>query len=156
MIEVCISRDKLLPGAIDVRLAGPVEVGARVVFSGQARAEQGDVDALEVEHFPGMAEMAITAICERAVQRWPLHHIIVLHRVGMVPAGEDLVQVGVSAPHRREAFLACTYIMDFLKSEAPLWKKQHGRGESRWVEAKLSDAEAVADWSYGAPPEHER
>ena len=152
-IRVCVSPEALQPGALDRELAEHADSGARVVFCGQAREEGGAVAAMEVEHFPGMAERAMRTICEQAAKKWPLNRIIVVHRVGEVMAGEDLVQVAVSALHRREAFLACSYIMDYLKSEAPFWKKQKGPDGEQWVEAKISDAEAVEAWRR---PEHER
>lgn len=152
-IRVRVSPDVLLPGELDRELAAQADSGARVVFCGQARDEGGAVTAMEVEHFPGMAEREMRTICEQAAKKWPLNRIIVVHRVGEVVVGEDLVQVAVSALHRREAFLACSYIMDYLKSRAPFWKKQKGPDGEQWVEAKLSDAEAVGAWRR---PEHER
>ncbi len=152
-IAVSVTDACLQPGQLDLALAQHRDSGARVVFCGQARAEQGSVTALEVEHFPGMAEHAIRTICEQAAKKWPVNRIVVVHRVGRVPVGEDLVQVGVSAQHRREAFLACTFVMDFLKTRAPFWKKQIGPDGERWVEAKVSDAEAAGAW---LSPEHER
>lgn len=146
VIHVEITDQVLRPGHLDCELAHARDSGARVVFCGQARAEDGSVTALEVEHFPGMAEREISTICERVTKKWSVNRILVVHRVGRVAAGEDLVQVGVSAAHRHDAFAACSAIMDFLKVQAPLWKKQIGPAGERWVDAKTSDAEAASTW----------
>lgn len=146
-IDVSLTSSRLEPGALDVRLASYRDSGARVVFAGQARDEGGAVKSLFVEHFSGMAEASIRTICERAGEKWSLNRIVVVHRTGHVAAGDDLVQVAVSADHRRAGFAACEYIMDYLKSSAPLWKKEIGEDSARWVDAKESDAEAVKRWS---------
>lgn len=147
IIDVSLTNEVLEPGVLDVRLASYRDSGARVVFAGQARDEGGAVKSLFVEHFSGMAEVSIRTICERACEKWLLNRIVVVHRVGHVEVGDDLVQVAVSADHRSAAFAACEYIMDYLKSNAPLWKKEIGPDSSRWVDAKSSDAEAVKRWS---------
>ncbi len=147
IVEVSLTKEVLEPGALDVRLASYRDSGARVVFAGQARDEGGKVKSLFVEHFSGMAETSIRTICERAGEKWSLNRIVVVHRTGNVAAGEDLVQVAVSADHRSAAFTACEYVMDYLKSNAPLWKKEIGPDSARWVDAKSSDAAAVKRWS---------
>lgn len=147
VIEVSVRDHALPPGELDQRLAEYCDSGARVVFSGQARSEQGSVESLFVEYFAGMTENSIRIICEQAAKRWSVNRIIVVHRVGHVGAGEDLVQVAVSACHRREAFLVCEYVMDFLKSKAPLWKKEIGPQGEAWLDAKISDAAALDRWN---------
>lgn len=147
IIEVSLTSEVLEPGALDIRLASYRDSGARVVFAGQARDEGGAVKSLFVEHFPGMAETSIRTICERASEKWSLNRIVVVHRTGHVTVGDDLVQVAVSADHRSAAFTACEYIMDYLKSNAPLWKKEIGPDSARWVDAKSSDVAALRRWS---------
>ena len=156
-IVVGLSEAPLIPGAIDVQLAEPCDSGARVVFCGQARDEGGVVDSLFVEHFPSMTEASLRTICEQAAKNWPVKRIVLVHRIGHVGAGDDLVQVGVSADHRQQAFLACTFIMDYLKTQAPFWKKEIGVEGEHWVEAKTSDAEAAERWKkVSQDEEHER
>jgi molybdopterin synthase catalytic subunit len=126
--------------------------GACVVFTGLVRGEGGlgALEALELEHYPGMAEDSIAAVIERTRERWPVQAVRVIHRVGRVPCGEQIVLVGVAAPHRAEAFAAAEFLMDYLKTEAPIWKKELGPTGERWVECRARDAEAAARWSSGA------
>ena len=145
-IVVGLGETPLAPGSIDVQLAEFRDSGARVVFCGQARDEGGIVDLLFVEHFPGMTEASLRTICEQAAKKWTVNRIVLVHRIGHVSAGDDLVQVGVSANHRQQAFLACTFIMDYLKTQAPFWKKEIGADGEHWVDAKTSDVEAAERW----------
>lgn len=125
------------------------EAGACVVFTGLVRGEGGigPLDALALEHYPGMAESSIAAVIARARARWPLQAVRVVHRVGRVARGEQIVLVGVAAGHRAEAFAAAEFLMDYLKTEAPIWKKELGAAGERWVECRSRDAEAAARWS---------
>ena len=100
-----------------------------------------------LEHYPGMTERSITEIAEHAVARWALGDVQVIHRVGTLQPGEQIVLVAVSAAHRQAAFSACEYIMDYLKTRAPFWKKEQLLdGRSRWVDARQSDASAALRW----------
>jgi molybdopterin synthase catalytic subunit len=149
MLTVRIQREDFDPqveaGALT---AGRTDVGAVVTFTGFCRDEGGVLAALELEHYPGMAEKELERIGEEARSRWPVQGIIMLHRYGKIAPGERIVMVGVSALHRSEAFCAAEFLMDFLKASAPFWKRQHlGDGSSGgWVEAKGSDDEAAERW----------
>ena len=126
------------------------EVGAVCSFTGLARdlGDQSGVQTLFLEHYPGMTESAIEAVVSEAATRWMIHRTVVLHRVGEIQAGERIVFVGVSSRHRQDAFEACQFIMDYLKTRAPFWKKEITTdGESHWVEQKTSDREAAKRWS---------
>ena len=123
--------------------------GAIVQFVGVMRAhnEGDEVVSMLLEHYPGMTERSITEIAEQAVARWALGDVQVIHRVGTLQPGEKIVLVAVSAAHRQAAFSACEYIMDYLKTRAPFWKKEQLLdGRSRWVDARQSDASAALRW----------
>ena len=125
------------------------ETGAIATFTGLARAEQGDTTTLELEAYPGFTEAAIGKIADEALRRFDLHDFHVVHRVGKITPGEAIVFVATAASHRRAAFEACDFLMDYLKSRAPFWKKEHfadGR-EGGWVDAKESDDRARNKWS---------
>lgn len=129
-------------------LLGGTAVGATAAFTGYVRnVNTGDaVAALELEHYPGMTERSIEAIVEEACGRWQLLAVRVVHRVGCLVPGERIVYVGVAAAHRREAFVACEFIMDYLKTRAPFWKKETTDHGQRWVEARSSDSAAADRW----------
>ena len=131
--------------------AGRPDVGAVVTFSGLCRDEAGSLAALELEHYPGMAEAEISKIAAEAVGRWPLTGLTVIHRVGRIVAGENIVLVVAASAHRQAAFEAASFLMDYLKSRAPFWKKEHRRDGSQggWVDAKESDDAAAARWGGG-------
>jgi len=123
--------------------------GAIVQFVGLMRdRNQGDdVLTMELEHYPGMTERCITEIVNRAQQRWPLFAVTVIHRVGVLQPQDQIVFVGVSAAHRLDAFQSCEFIMDYLKTEAPFWKKECTlNGEQRWVDARQTDQQARKRW----------
>lgn len=110
-------------------------------------ASQNPVVALELEHYPGMTERVLEQLVRQARERWQLGGVRLVHRVGRVALGEEIVLVAVGAAHRRQAFAAAEYLMDKLKSEAPFWKKEHRRdGSETWVAAKLSDEKAASRW----------
>jgi molybdopterin synthase catalytic subunit len=124
-------------------------VGAIVNFLGVVRhcGDFDDVVALELEHYPGMTEQSFSSIVEEAIARWRLEAVKIVHRVGRVALGDAVVLVVVAAPHRRAAFDACEFLMDFLKAHAPLWKKEIRRdGALRWVEAKTRDEQSMLRW----------
>lgn len=121
--------------------------GALVVFEGRVRSENGRVMALEIEHYPAMTERSIKTIAEQAARRWPVTDIRVFHRVGRVEVGELIVRVAVTAEHRRAAFDACAFVMDYLKTRAPFWKKEiNADGHGVWVEMKQTDRDAATRW----------
>ena len=127
---------------------GAREEGAVVTFTGFVRAqnEGREVQAMELEYYPGMTERSIEAILQRASQRWPLLSCSVVHRVGRLQAGEQIVWVGVSSAHREAAFSACEFVMDYLKNEAPFWKKEEGPRGTGWVEARETDRHRASRW----------
>jgi molybdopterin synthase catalytic subunit len=127
---------------------GRGDVGALVTFTGLCRDEAGTLEALELEHYPGMAEDEIFRVAQQAAARWPLLGATAIHRYGKVLPGENIVLVIATSPHRRAAFEAAEYIMDYLKTRAPFWKKEHRRDGSvgEWVEAKDADDSAAERW----------
>ncbi len=124
------------------------KVGAVVSFVGTVRDlnEGAEVAQMELEHYPGMTEQSIGAIIEQAKQRWPIYGALVIHRVGPLQPLEQIVLVAVTAAHRGEAFAACEFIIDYLKTEAPFWKKEQTPEGARWVDARVSDETALKKW----------
>jgi molybdopterin synthase catalytic subunit len=123
-------------------------VGAVVNFVGYVRDinRAKSVDVLELEYYPGMTEKAIIAIAEQACKRWNLIGIDVYHRVGKLKPTDQIVFVAVTSTHRGESFAACEFIMDYLKTKAPFWKKELGEGVGSWVEQRQSDIDAMSRW----------
>ncbi len=123
--------------------------GAVVSFTGIVREHGGDarVNAMTLEHYPGMTERAITEICEEARHRWPLRKVLAIHRYGRLAPDEDIVLVITAADHRADAFEAAQFLMDWLKTKAPFWKLEETDEGARWVAAKDSDDEAAARWT---------
>ena len=126
--------------------SGQAEAGAVVTFTGIVRDVDGGLIAMEIEHYPGMTERALTEIADRAISRWALSACLVIHRHGRLAPGEQIMMVGTAARHRADAFAAAEYLMDYLKSRAPFWKKEITRDGSTWVEAKDSDEDALTRW----------
>lgn len=128
------------PGALLSEFSGGrTETGAIATFTGIARAEAGSTQILELEAYPGFTEAAIGKIAVEARVRWNLHDVAILHRVGQIAPGEPIVFVATAAGHRRAAFEACDFLMDYLKSRAPFWKKEYGPDGARWVEPSAQD-----------------
>lgn len=129
--------------------AGRPEVGAVVTFTGTVRDmnEGTSVAEMELEYYPGMTEKALEDIVARAIGRWKLADALVIHRVGPMKPQEQIVLVVALSAHRGEAFAACEFIMDYLKSEAPFWKKEQTLEGARWVDARSSDEAALRKWS---------
>lgn len=123
-------------------------VGAVATFIGTVRdLNEGDsVATLTLEHYPGMTESSIEDIISQAQNRWPLFAVRVIHRIGTLQPADEIVWVGVSSAHREAALEACAFIMDFLKSRAPFWKKEDTSKGARWVEARAKDEEALKRW----------
>ncbi len=133
---------------------GRADIGAVVTFSGLCRDEQGALAALELEHYPGMAEAEIARIATEAVERWPLKGLTAIHRHGRILPGENIVLVVAASAHRQAAFEAANFLMDYLKSRAPFWKKEHRAdgSEGGWIEARETDEKAALRWRR-PPPE---
>jgi molybdopterin synthase catalytic subunit len=124
------------------------KVGAVVTFVGTVRdLNEGEhVAEMELEHYPGMTEQSINGIIEQAKLRWPVSGALVIHRIGPLKPMEQIVLVAVMGAHRGEAFAACEFIIDYLKTEAPFWKKEQTPGGARWVDARVSDDAALKKW----------
>jgi molybdopterin synthase catalytic subunit len=124
------------------------DAGAVVTFTGICRDEGGRLAALELEHYPGMAEAEIERIAREAAARWPLLGLTVVHRHGRIAVGENIVLVAAASAHREAAFAAAGFLMDFLKTQAPFWKKEHAAAgtEGGWVAAKDEDDAAAGRW----------
>jgi molybdopterin synthase catalytic subunit len=136
-------------GAEIDRLSANPACGAVVSFSGLVRdyGDRQDIAALELEHYPGMTEKSLHAIIEQARERWQLQAATIIHRVGRLALGEAIVLVVTASSHRKDAFAAAEFLMDFLKTEAPFWKKEIQQdGSNYWVEAKASDQSAAGRW----------
>lgn len=118
---------------------GRTETGAVATFTGIARAEAGATRILELEAYPGFTEAEIGRIAQHARERFALDDLLILHRVGKIAPGEPIVFVATAAGHRRAAFEACDFLMDYLKSRAPFWKKEHGPDGARWIEPTAQD-----------------
>jgi molybdopterin synthase catalytic subunit len=127
---------------------GCTNFGALVSFTGLCRDEGGALTALEIEHYPGMAEAEINRAALEAASRWPLEAVLAVHRFGLIRPGEGIVLVITASQHRTEAFAAASFLMDYLKTEAPFWKKRHlaGKGVGDWIEAKPQDQAAAQKW----------
>jgi molybdopterin synthase catalytic subunit len=128
--------------------AGRHDIGAVVTFTGLCRDEQGSLSALELEHYPGMAEAEMQRIGQIAIERFSLVGLTAIHRYGKILPGENIVLVIAAAPHRQAAFDGASFVMDFLKTSAPFWKKEHAKdGTARdWVAAKDADDAARDKW----------
>lgn len=128
--------------------SGRHDMGAVVTFTGVVRDfGGGGLDAMEIEHYPGMTQKALEKIATEAVERWSLGDALVIHRYGRMEPGEKIMMVATAAPHRKDAFEAAEYLMDYLKSRAPFWKKEHSAtGETDWVAAKDEDEDALTRW----------
>lgn len=148
-IDVVIQAARFDPArSLEMLTASSHNIGGVVTFTGHCRDEDATLSALELEHYPGMAEAEITRIAEEAAKRWPLMAANVIHRHGKIAPGEAIVLVSCASRHRRAAFQGAEYIMDFLKTRAPFWKKEHrvDGTSGDWVDARVQDDEAEARW----------
>jgi molybdopterin synthase catalytic subunit len=125
------------------------DIGAVVAFMGFCRDEGGRLAVLELEHYPGMAEAEIDRIAEQAESRWPLLGLTVIHRFGRISPGQEIVLVLAASAHRQAAFEAASFLMDYLKTQAPFWKREHLKDGTAgaWVEAKEADDRAMERWA---------
>ena len=145
-----LQRERFDAAAEAAALTGArADVGALVSFTGICRGdEQGrKLVAMTLDHYPGMAEAEIARHVAQAAQRWPLLGVTVIHRYGRIAPGEDIVLVMVAAAHRQGAFAAAEFLMDYLKTRAPFWKREEGPEGAAWVEAKASDDAAAQRWT---------
>jgi molybdopterin synthase catalytic subunit len=126
--------------------AGALDAGAIVTFTGVVRDNGRRLAAMEIEHYPGMTEKAISAIMDQAAARWSLTDALVIHRHGRLAAGEAIMMVATASPHRAAAFAAAEFLMDYLKSRAPFWKKEIGADGAEWVAATVEDETALTRW----------
>jgi molybdopterin synthase catalytic subunit len=138
-----------LGAEVDAMSRGRTDIGAIASFVGLARDtnDGSGVQAMTLEHYPGMTEKALNALLDEAASRWSLLDVTVIHRVGRLLPGDPIVLVAVAGSHRGEAFAACEFIMDALKTRAPFWKKEETPAGERWVEARVSDDTAAARWN---------
>ena len=139
--------------------AGDAGVGAVAAFVGTVRDRNdgAGVASLELEHYPGMTEASIEAMIDETMRRFEIRAARVVHRIGRLAPTDQIVLVAVTSSHRGQAFRACEFLMDYLKTQAPFWKKEAGEGGSRWVDARVADDEALARWGIApgnaVPPE---
>lgn len=146
---VRVQREDFDPAAeVALITSGRTDIGAVVTFTGLCRSEDERLSALELEHYPGMAEAEISRICNEAASRWQLLGISAIHRYGRITPGENIVLVIAASSHRQSAFDAANFVMDFLKTSAPFWKKEHFADGSQggWVSAKDADDAARDRW----------
>jgi molybdopterin synthase catalytic subunit len=128
---------------------GRADIGAVVTFSGICRGDEGGdaIAALTLEHYPGMAEAEIGRHVTEAISRWPLTGVTVIHRVGRITPGENIVVVLTASAHRQAAFQAAEFLMDYLKANAPFWKREESKAGTNWVDARSHDDAAAARWT---------
>jgi molybdopterin synthase catalytic subunit len=144
---ICLQTEPFDPGALLTAFcADRTQTGAVVSFSGLARGEAGAVTALELEAYPGFTEAEIGRIAAAAQTRFELHDLLVVHRIGKIAPGETIVFVATASAHRRAAFEAADHLMDYLKTRAPFWKKEHGPNGARWIEPTEQDQADAARW----------
>ena len=129
-------------------LSSGTDAGAVVTFIGKVRdMNLGDhVTGLHLEHYPGMTEKSLNEICDEAKSRWPLLQLRLIHRIGDLDIGDQVVFVGVSSAHRSASFEACEFVMDYLKTKAPFWKKERTTDGTRWIDSRDSDSKAAQRW----------
>jgi molybdopterin synthase catalytic subunit len=125
---------------------GRTDIGAIVSFTGTVRDQTGAVEEMMLEHYPGMTETELTRIEAEANARWPLQALLIVHRYGSLKPGDNIVLVVAASEHRDAAFEAARFLMDYLKTRAPFWKHESGKGGSCWVEASAGDDAAAARW----------
>ena len=126
--------------------AGNHDIGALVSFSGLVRDANRDLKSMELEHYPGMTEKALAEIEAEAIERWSLNASLIIHRYGRLEPGDQIMMVATASAHRQAAFEAAEFLMDYLKSRAPFWKKEQGADGEAWVAAKDEDEDALKRW----------
>ncbi|MGR3468289.1 MAG: molybdenum cofactor biosynthesis protein MoaE [Shimia sp.] len=148
MADIRVQAAPFDPGALlsEVQTSLP-PVGALVSFTGIVRDLTGDLSALELEHYPAMTEAALAQMAQEATERFALDHVTILHRFGPLTPREPIMMVITASAHRKAAFEGADFLMDYLKSRAPFWKKEHRQGGATWVAAKQTDEDALAEWT---------
>jgi molybdopterin synthase catalytic subunit len=138
-----------IAGEISALTKGRTDIGAVVSFSGICRGREGGetIAALTLEHYPGMAEAEIARHVDTAMSRWPLSGVSVIHRIGRIAPGENIVLVLTASEHRQAAFQAAEFLMDYLKANAPFWKREENTGGMSWIDARDHDDDAAARWT---------
>ena len=150
IVTVRIQQDDFdIAHEISALTKGRTDIGAVVSFSGLCRGSEGGetIASLTLEHYPDMAEAEIMRHAETAMSRWPLTGLTVIHRVGRITPGENIMLVLTSSRHRQAAFQAAEFLMDYLKASAPFWKREESADRTSWVEARHHDDEAAARWT---------
>ena len=147
-MTIIIQEDSFSISKLILELSEKDNVGAVVSFSGYVRefSKEKQLKYMELEHYPGMTEKALESIVQKAKSHWDIEQTTIVHRVGKLLPKDIIVGVIVSSRHRSNAFKACEFIIDFLKTEAPFWKKEHGINNNIWVTANLDDEEALTRW----------
>lgn len=147
-IRIAVQEAEFDQNAVYHWLSEQNSVGAAVIFVGKVRELNlgDDVSSLYLEHYPAMTEKALNEIVAEAKQRWEIQRVAVIHRVGLLHTGDEIVLVGVSSAHRGDAYHANEFIMDYLKSKAPFWKKEQTDKGERWIDARTSDKQALEKW----------
>ena len=147
MIRVVVGEADFDLGAEAARLEAGPDTGAVVTFTGRVRDTAGGLRRMTIEHYPGMTEAALDAVAREAAARWPLSGVTVIHRHGDLAPGDRIMMVATASRHREAAFEAAAFLMDYLKSRAPFWKKEVGASGEAWVAARAADEEALGRWS---------
>lgn len=146
-MRIRVQEDGFDPGhEVSAFAQGRQNMGALVTFTGLVRDDTGTLDHMLIEHYPGMTEQAIAGIVEGAHKRWSLGDALVIHRFGKLTPGEPIMMVATLSRHRADAFAAAEYLMDYLKSRAPFWKKEQIGDAAQWVAAKPQDEDALDRW----------
>lgn len=142
------SEDFDIGAEVDRLTQGRTDLGAVVTFTGSVRDHAGgkQISEMTLEHYPGMTEQELTRIETQACERWPLQDCLIVHRYGALKPGDRIVLVVTASPHRRAAFEAAEFLMDYLKTSAPFWKRESGPDGAQWVDARESDDEALKRW----------
>lgn len=148
MITIRVQADDFDVGEEVARLKQSGDRGALVTFTGSVRRD-GDIQSMTLEHYPGMTEREIARHVEDANTRWSLLGVTIIHRIGKLTPGDNIVLVAVASTHRQDAFAAAEFLMDYLKTRAPFWKREQRAGASEWVEARDSDEAAATRWREG-------
>jgi len=149
MAHIKIQEEPFDQAAEEARLRnGRSDIGAIVTFKGIVRGSEagGEIAAITLEHYPGMTARELERIAAEAEARWPLKGVAIIHRIGRLAAGDDIVLVITASQSRHAAFEAASFLMDWLKTSAPFWKSEETREGTRWVEARASDDDAAARW----------
>lgn len=146
-MDIRVQEAEFDTGAELTRFAEASIAGAIVTFTGIVRdTPEGDLDRMEIEHYPGMTERALGEIAKKALERWELSNLLILHRFGTLKAGDTIMMVATASRHRVAAFEAAEYLMDYLKSRAPFWKKEFTKSGATWVASTNEDENALDRW----------